>query len=259
MTHVARLWHHRELLWFWTQREVRVRYKQSILGVAWAILQPAVLAFVFAVVFSFITRIPSDDIPYPLFAYSALVPWTLLATAVAMGIPSLVNQMNLVTKSAFPREILPLATIGVGLIDFAFSFAVYLIMLLVFGVPLTIYVIWLPLLLLLEFLLITGVVLFGSALNVFFRDIRFLVPLALQVWMFATPIIYPISIVPESIRPFYVLNPMVGIIESYRNIFVRGMPPTWELLAVGAVISTILLVTGWFFFKRLEPKFADVI
>ncbi len=259
MTHMTTLWNRRELLWFWTQRELRVRYKQSILGVGWAVLQPAAMAFVFALVFSVIVHVPSDGYPYPLFVYTALVPWTLLAVSVSLGIPSLVNNMNLITKAAFPREIMPLGVIGASVVDFLAAFGVYVIMLIFYSHSLTANVLWMPLLLVLEIALIIGVVFLGSALNVFFRDIRFLVPLIIQIWLFATPIIYPLSLVPERFLNIYALNPMVGIIESYRNIFLRGEPPTWSLLAISSVVTIFVFILGLSFFQRVESKFADII
>lgn len=259
MTHLVNLWSHRELLWFWTQREVRVRYKQSVLGVAWAILQPAALAAVFSVVFSYLARVPSDGVPYPLFAYTALVPWTFFARSISQGVPSLVNHMNLVTKTAFPREILPLGVVGASLVDFSFAFAVFILMLLVYRVPVGTHVLWWPLLVALQIALAISITLIGSALNVFYRDARFVVPLAVQVWMYATPIVYPTSLVPDRFRQVYALNPMVGVIESYRNIFIRGLEPDWPSLAVGAIATLILLVLGYAFFKHFEPDFADII
>lgn len=259
MSHLAELWSHRELLLFWTQREVRVRYKQSVLGIVWAILQPAALAFVFSLVFSLLARLPSDGIPYPLFAYSALVPWTFFSTSMSQGIPSVVGQMNLVTKTAFPREILPLGAIGASLVDFLCSFSVFIVMLILYRVPLSGQVLWLPVLILIQTMLATGIVLFGATLLVFFRDVRFAIPLLTQVWMYATPIIYPLSLVPDWARPLYALNPMVGVIESYRNIFIHAQGPDWSSLGIGAVTAVVVLLGGYAFFKKLEPTFADII
>ncbi len=259
MTHFVKLWTYRELLYLWTRREVSVRYKQSLLGVAWAIFQPAVLAAVFSLVFSYLARIPSDGIPYPLFAYVALVPWTYFSTSIIQGIPSLANRMNLVTKAAFPREILPMGVIGAGLVDFLCAFVVFCLMLIYFQVPINRNVFWLPLLIMIQMSLSLGVVFLGSALNVFYRDIRFVVPIGVQIWMYATPIVYPLSLVPSRLQHLLALNPMVGLIESYRNVFVRGISPAWPFLIPGAFISLALLVVGYTLFKRLEPAFADVI
>lgn len=259
MLYFDALWSRRELLWFWILREIRARYKQSFLGVGWAILQPAALTVVTTLVFSRLARLPSDGLPYPLFAYVALVPWTFLATSISQGVPSIVGQMGLVTKSSFPREILPLGVIGAAFIDFLSAFVVLCLMLVFYRVSLTIYMLWLPLLVLMQFMLTAGVVFVGATLNVFYRDIRFAVPLVMQVWMYATPIVYSLSLVPERWRGLYALNPMVGLIESYRNILVRGSEPAWELLGIGVVSSFLLLVVGYFVFKRAEPTFADLI
>jgi lipopolysaccharide transport system permease protein len=259
VSHLVELWNHRELLWLWTQRQVRVRYKQSVLGIAWAILQPAALALVFSVVFSYLARLPSDGIPYPLFAYSALVPWTFFSTSLSQGIPSVVGQMNLVTKTAFPREILPLGTIGASLLDFLCSFSVFILMLLFYRVPVSSQVLWLAALILIQVMLATGIVLIGATLNVFYRDIRFAIPLLTQIWMFATPIVYPASMVPERFRSIYALNPMVGVIESYRNIFIRGQGPEWSSLGMGIASTVGILVVGYSLFKKLDPQFADII
>ena len=259
MMTVTKLWTQRELMWYWTQREIRVRYKQSLLGIVWAILQPAALALVFTFVFSYIAQVPSDGVPYPIFAYAALLPWTFLATAVAMGVPSLVNHMGLITKSNFPREILPLSIVWAALLDFLFAFLIFIVMLLLFRMPLSIHVIWFPLLLILQVALTIGVILLGATLNVFFRDIRFIVPLLLQIWLYATPVIYPVSMVPQWLLPYYALNPMVGIIESYRAIFLHAASPAWNLLAIGTVVTLVVLCMGFVFFKRTEPLFADII
>ncbi len=259
MTHVTELWQSRELLFYWMQREISVRYKQSVLGVVWAILQPIAMAIVFTLVFSRLARLPSDGIPYPIFVYSALVPWTFFATSIGQGIPSVVGQMNLVTKSKFPHEIIPLGSITAAFVDYLCAFAIFIVMMLFYRVPISAEMLWWPLILTIQTVLIVGVVLLGATLNVFFRDIRFAIPLGLQIWMYATPIIYPLSMVPERWRLVYGLNPMVGIIESYRNIFIRGLPPTWDLLAVGAVTAFVLFLSGYALFKRLEPAFADII
>lgn len=259
MSYVSDLWHHRELLWHWTLREVNVRYKQTVLGISWAVFQPAVLALVYSVVFSLILQVPTGDVPYPLFAYTALVPWTFFANSLGQGIPSLVGQMNLITKAAFPREILPFGVLGATFVDFLCAFVVFVVMLVVYGAPLTLNVLWLPLLLLLQMALSAAVILAGSALNVFFRDIRFIVPLMIQIWMYASPVIYPTTLVPEWLLPLYNLNPMVGIIQSYRSIFLYGLAPSWSALLPGFLITVILLVAAYLFFKRVEPNFADII
>ncbi len=259
MFYLSELFKHRELLWYWTRREVSVRYKQSLLGVLWAVLQPLALAITFTVVFSLIIKVPTGEIPYPIFAYTALVPWTFFGNSLSQGIPSLVGQMNLITRASFPKEILPFGTIGATFVDFCFASLILIGLLIYYRVPFSIYILWLPFLVFIQIVLSAGVILLGSALNVFFRDIRFIIPLLIQIWMYATPIVYPAALIPDWLRPFYNLNPMVGIIESYRAVLLLGLPPVWPTLGLGIIVSTVLLVVGYFFFKRVEPMFADII
>jgi lipopolysaccharide transport system permease protein len=253
------LWNYRDLLIMWTLREVRIRYKQSFLGAAWALLQPLVLMLVFTLVFSFLTRVPTGDVPYPLFCYTALLSWTFLAGAVSFAAPSLINNVNLVSKVYFPREILPIATVGAALVDFLVASILFVLMLFYYGTPLTMALLWVPVLLVIQVALTLGVVFFISALSVRFRDVRFLVPLGLQIWMFASPIIYPATLVPARLRPFYDLNPMAGIISGYRAAVIHGTAPETGSLVAAAVISFALLVLGYLHFKRAETVFADII
>ncbi|MBN1659127.1 MAG: ABC transporter permease [Anaerolineae bacterium] len=259
MSHLVTLSQYRDLLWLWAAREVRVRYKQSLLGVAWAILQPLALTVVFTLIFSLMVRVDTQGIPYPIFAYSALVPWTFFSTALSFGIPSLVNNMNLVTKIYFPREVLPLASIGAALVDFSAASVVFVGMLILYGVRPDAHALWIIPLLGIQLVLTMGVTLLGSATIVFFRDVRFVVPLLIQIWMYATPIIYPTDLVPKSLRPYYFLNPMAGIIDGYRRALLMGEAPQMTALLSSTVISCLLLVLGYAFFKRVEPLFADLI
>lgn len=248
-----------ELLLLWTGREIRVRYKQSILGVAWALLQPFSLMIVFTVVFSVIVRVPTGDIPYPLFSYSAVLPWTFFSSSIAQGVPSLVNNMNLITRVNLPREILPLGAVFAGLFDFAVAALLFGGMLLFYRSPLTWTAFWVVPLLVTQIILSIAVVLFGAGLNVLYRDIRFLVPLATQLWMYATPIIYPVELVPERFRSLYYLNPMAVVITGYRKALLEGRSPDVGLVLMALVISCGLLGIACFVFKRLEPAFADLI
>jgi len=249
---------YRELLGIWIGREIKIRYKQSFLGAAWAILQPLALMLVFTLVFSQFVQVPTNGIPYPVFSYTAVLPWTFLATAIAFGVPSLTSNMNLVTKTYFPREILPLGAIGASFVDFIVASSIFVVMLYIYDVQLTSFALWVPVLLLLQILLTIGITLLASAVIVFYRDVRFIVPIALQLWLYATPIIYPASLVPESLRTLYALNPMVGIIEGYRATLLFGQPPPNSII-VSAVVSVFLVALGYFMFKRLEPSFADII
>jgi lipopolysaccharide transport system permease protein len=211
------------------------------------------------VVFSLFVRIPSDGYPYPVFAYSAILPWTLLSASLTLGIPSLVRNMNLITRIYFPREILPIASILAGLLDFILGFVIFVGLLIYYRIGLTISILWLPLILSIQLLLMLGVVLFSSALNVFYRDIRYVIPLVLQLWFYLTPIIYPMSAIPKDLRLYLLINPMVGIINSYRRIVLEGAPPLLEDLLVASCISLAIFFFAYKYFKRVELQFADVI
>ena len=257
--HWIKLYQYRDLLWLWTWREIQVRYKQSLLGVAWAVLQPLALTVVFTLVFSRLVRIDTGGIPYPIFSYVALVPWTFFATSLSFGIASLVNNMNLVTKIYFPREILPLASVGAAFVDFLISAVILATMMLLYGVRPGWVSLWIIPLLVVQIALTTAVVLLGSAFLVFFRDVRFVVPLLTQVWMYATPIIYPATSVPPQFRALYFLNPMAGIIDGYRKVLLLGEWPLPSTVVPGVIVTLVLLITSYVFFKRSEPVFADLI
>jgi len=259
MTHLQMLHQYRDLLWLWTGREIRVRYKQSLLGVGWAILQPLVLTVVFTLVFSRIMQVDTGGVPYPIFAYAALVPWTFFATSLSFGIPSLVNNLNLVSKIYFPREILPIANIGAALLDFGMAALVFAGMMLIYQIPITLNVLWVIPLLVIQIILTAGVVLLGSAAIVFFRDVRFVIPLLVQIWMYASPVIYPTELIPAAYQPLYFINPMAGIIDGFRRCLVIGQPPDILALVTAAIISIAMLILGYFVFKRSEPLFADLI
>jgi len=249
----------RELLISWTIRELRLRYKQSMLGGLWAILQPLTLMVLFVIIFSVFVRVPTEGIPYPIFAYSALLPWTYFATAITFSVTSLVTNMNLVTKIYFPREILPFASIGAALVDFAIASIVLVGLMLFYRIPFHITLLWLPVPIVTETVFIAGVALFAAILNAFYRDVRFLIPLAIQAWMYATPIIYPLSSVPDWLRPFYLLNPMAGLIDAFRRVIIQGLNPDPVAFGLSASIAIILLFAGYAYFKRAERILPDVI
>ncbi|MGC8958963.1 MAG: ABC transporter permease [Chloroflexia bacterium] len=253
------LYYHRELLVAWSIREIKVRYKQTLLGVLWAILQPLVLMALFSIIFTHFISVPTDGIAYPIFSYTALLPWTFFANAVTFGTPSLVSNMNLVTKIYFPREIIPLAAIAASLLDLLVAAAVLIGMMLCYGVPLHGTALLVPIVLLAQILLTIGVVLFAAALNVFYRDVRFVIPLLVQAWMYVTPVIYPISAVPARFRSLYMLNPMAGLIESYRALLLHGELPPWNYWGSAAVISLAVFWFAYRWFKRVEQGFADLI
>jgi lipopolysaccharide transport system permease protein len=259
LKHMRTLYQYKDLLRMWTLREIKIRYKQSILGGAWAILQPLSLTLMFTIVFSVIVRVSTGDIPYPIFAYSALLPWTFLATSITFAVPSLVNNLNLVTKIYFPREILPVASVGAAFVDLLVASTIFLGMLLLYHVPLQWTLLYVPVLIAVQAVLILGVVLLASAINVFYRDVRFVVPLGLQLWFYASPVIYPLSLVPETLRPVYMLNPMAGLIDSYRRVILLGEPPVIRFLGPAVMIAVVLLLVGYRYFKRAEGQFADLI
>jgi lipopolysaccharide transport system permease protein len=253
------LYSYRELLREWMLKDLKVRYKQSFLGGAWAILQPLSLMIVFSVVFTKFVKMPSGGIPYPVFSYVALLPWTFFAGSISLASQSLVQNMNLVTKSYFPREILPVSVVMVGLVDFLVGSIILIGMIFFYQIKIQITVLMLPCILLFQTLLTFGIVLITSALNVFYRDIRFIIPLGLQLWMYATPIIYPITSVPERFRGLYMLNPMAGIIESYRLVTLQGIWPDWRIFGYIVLLSISIFCLGYVCFKRVEWKFPDLI
>jgi lipopolysaccharide transport system permease protein len=250
---------YRELLFFLVWRDLKVRYKQTILGVAWAVLQPLLTMLVFALFFGRLARVPSDGVPYSLFAYTALIPWTFFATGLTTASNSLVGSANLITKVYFPRLTIPLATVLAGLVDFALAFPVLFGLMWWYGLAPTGNVIWLPAFIALAFVTALGVGLWLSALNVEFRDVRHVVPFLTQLWMFATPIAYPSSLLPEQWRAVYALNPMVGVVEGFRWALLGTTTRPGPMILVSAAVALALLVGGAFFFRRMERTFADVV
>ncbi len=260
IAHARALVKHRELLWLITQREIKVRYKQSALGVLWAILQPFSLMIVFTVFFSWFARMPSDGIPYPLFSYAALLPWTFFSTSLSYAIPSLIANSHIITKIYFPREIVPLASVLTATLDFAVASAIFVALLAFYRIAPTWNVLYVPLLVAIQLTFTVGVCLLLSAFTVLYRDVRHMLPLAIQIWMFATPILYPASIVPERWRAWYfALNPMAVIIDGYRRAVVQGLPPELNYLALAAAVSCLLAWAGYRYFKHLEREFADIV
>ena len=252
-------WSHRELLYFFVWRDVKVRYKQTVLGVAWAILQPLFTMVIFSLFFGRLAKVPSDGIPYPLFSFAALVPWTFFATGLQLAANSLVGSANLITKVYFPRLIVPVAAVLSGLVDFALAFVLLLLMMIYMGYTPAATVIALPLFFLLAFATALGAGLWLAALNVRFRDVRYILPFLTQAWMFATPIAYPSSLLHEPWRSVYALNPMVGVVDSFRWALLRAPAPSSSSLLVSSVVAVAMLTTGAFYFRRMERTFADVV
>jgi lipopolysaccharide transport system permease protein len=253
------LWEYRELLYFLTWRDIKVRYKQTVLGASWAILQPFFTMVVFSLFFGRLAGVPSDNIPYPIFSYAALVPWQFFANGLTNSSNSLVASANLITKVYFPRLVVPISAVLAGAVDFVLAFVVLLAMMLFYGIAPTTQVVWLPLLLLLALVTSLGVGLWLTAMNVQFRDVRYAVPFIVNAWMFATPIAYPSSLLDEPWRTVYGINPMAGVVEGFRWALLGTDPGPGPMVLVSAFVAVVLLVSGTFYFRRMERTFADVI
>jgi lipopolysaccharide transport system permease protein len=252
------IWAYRDLLYFLTWRDIAVRYKQTALGAAWAILQPLAMMLIFTLFFGRLARIPSDGIPYPIFAYAGLLPWTYFSNAVTNSGNSLVGSANLITKVYFPRVIVPAAAVMAGLVDFGLAFLVLAALMVVYGVGLTWSILMLPVLVALTALVALGIGMWMSALNVKYRDVRYALPFLIQLWMFATPVIYPSSIMPQRWKWVLQLNPLTGIIEGYRSALL-GRPFEWGALGISAAVTVVVLCYAAYSFWRTERSFADII
>lgn len=258
------LWAYRELVFFLTWRDIKVRYKQAALGILWAVLQPVMIMVVFTVIFSKLAGLkPDAGIPqewYPVFSLAALLPWQLFQAALQRSSVSLVGNANLLTKVYFPRLIIPFSAVAAGLVDFAISLVVLLVMMILYGVPFTWNMVWLLPLVLLALLTALAVGLWLSALNVQYRDVQQIVPFLLQAWMYASPVAYSIDLIPTSgpWRLIYGLNPMTGVIQGFRWALLGSNPPD-QLMIISVVMVVVLLVTGLFYFRRMERKFADMV
>lgn len=253
------LWEYRELFYFLTWRDIKVRYKQTVLGGAWAIIQPFFTMVVFSLFFGKLAKVPSDGIPYPIFAYAALVPWTFFANGLSQSSNSMVENANLIKKVYFPRMVVPISSVISGVVDFVLAFLVLLGMMFFYGIFPTKNIMWLPLLLVMAFVTALGVGLWFSALNVQFRDVRYTVPFLTQFWLFATPIAYPSSLLSEPWRTFYGINPMVGVVEGFRWALLGTDTAPGPIIIVSSLVALALLVGGAFYFRRMEKSFADVV
>lgn len=255
---LGELWTYRELLYFLVWRDVKVRYKQTALGAAWAVLQPLLTMIVLTVFFGRLAKIPSNGVPYPLFVYTALLPWQLFAFALTESANSLVGNQSLITKIYFPRLIVPLASVLAGLVDFGISFVVLLILMFYYRITPTATIVVLPLFIILAVATALSVGLWLSALNVQFRDVRYTIPFLTQFWLFATPVAYPSSLVPERWRVWYGLNPMAGVVEGFRWALLGKARSPGTLLWVSVLVVVLLLIGGLAYFRRMESTFADI-
>lgn len=256
---LSELWQYRELLYFLTWREVKVRYKQTALGAAWAILQPLLTMLVFSLFFGRLAKVPSDRIPYPLFCLAGLVPWNFFANALAQSSNSLVANSNLISKVYFPRPTIPVSAVLSGVVDFTISFVLLIVMMAFFHTVPTSRCVYLPLFFLLAFVTALGIGLWLSALNVEYRDVRYTIPFLTQFWMFVTPIAYPSSLLNEPWRTVYALNPMTGVVEGFRWALLGAETAPGPLLTASSLAATVILVGGAYYFRRMEKTFADVV
>ena len=255
---LGEFWKYRETLYFLVWRDIKIRYKQTALGASWAILQPFLIMVVFSLFFGKLAKMPSDGVPYPIFSYTGLLPWSYFAQSVTQSSNSLVLSSHLITKVYFPRLIIPVSTVLAPLVDFVIAFFVLIIMMLFYNVPLTARVLSLPFFLLLAVITASGVGLWLSALNVQYRDIRYVVPFLVQFLFFATPVVYPSSLLDEPWRTLYGLNPMVGVVEGFRWALLDTAPPK-SMVLLSVIVAISLLISGAYYFQRVEKTFADIV
>ena len=258
---IIRLWRYRELVLSLIRRQYQLRYRQSLVGFSWAILPPLASLFVATVVFHEVIGVESGKpgVPYTLFTLAALTPWTFFSQSVTAGVPSVVGSIQMVTRLPFPRAAIPFSMIGTSMIDLGISLVGFVLFAVITGAGLPITALWLPLILLIELVLIVGVVLLGSAVNVFARDIRIAIPLLMQLWLFLTPVMYPLESVSGGLRALYMLNPMTGLVEVFRQILAYGEAPSMNFLLPAAIGALVMLVIGTWYFSVTEERFADVI
>jgi lipopolysaccharide transport system permease protein len=256
---VSKLFESRNLVHAWISRTIRGRYQQSILGWLWAVIQPAATVLIFNIIFTKFVPIDTGDIPYVIFSYIAIVPWTLITTSLTDMTSSLTQNMDLVSKIYFPREALPVAMMFARMLDYGIAMMLLVILIIYYKVPIFFLgLVFLPIIFLIQIMLILGLGLIFASSNVFYRDIQSLLGLGIQLWFYASPIIYPVNLVPESLRPFYYLNPVAGILEAYRSVLLYQSLPGSSLLISG-IVSVIILIVGYVFFKRVEFLFADIV
>ena len=253
------LWEYRELLYFLVWRDIKVRYKQTALGAAWAVIQPLFMMLVFSLFFGRLAKVPSDGIPYPVFAFCALIPWQLFANALTESSNSLVGNQNLITKVYFPRLVIPIAAVLSGLVDFLIALGILILMMLYYGIVPGWSILVLPGFILLAVVTALAVGLWLSALNVQYRDVRYTMSFLIQFWLFATPVAYPSSLIPENWRAFYGINPMAGVVEGFRWALLGKTQPPGAMLWVSVLVVTILLLGGLYYFRRMEQQFADIV
>jgi len=256
---LKQLWQYRELMYFLSWRDIKVRYKQTALGATWAVIQPLMTMVVFSIFFGKLAKMPSDGLPYPLFAYAALVPWTFFANSLTQASNSLLQNSNMLKKIYFPRLVMPISSVISVTVDFVFAFIVLIAMMLFYGILPTVNIVWLPFFMLLALGTALGGGLWLSAINVQYRDVRYVIPFLIQVWLFATPIAYPSSLLTEPWRALYGLNPMVGVVEGFRWALLGTETAPGTAVVVSSIMAGILLLSGAYYFRRMEKTFADIV
>ncbi len=256
---LTNLWHYRELLYFLIWRDIKVRYKQTALGALWAILQPLTAMVIFTIVFGHFAKIPSDGVPYPIFSYCGLLPWTFFAYAIGQSADSLIGNANLISKVYFPRLIIPIAAALAGLLDLAIAFLVLLGMMLFYGIAPTAAIVTLPLFLVLALAAALAMGIWLSALNVQYRDVRYTVPFLLQIWLYATPIVYPGGLIQGPLHQILALNPMTGVVDGFRWAILGKSSLDGRSLVISSAVTAVVLLTGLYYFRRMEQRFADVV
>lgn len=256
---IGELWEYRELIYFLAWSNVKIRYKQTVLGAAWAIIQPFMTMLVFSLFFGKLAKVPSDNVPYPLFSFAALVPWTFFSNSLRLASNSLIGSAHLITKVYFPRLAIPIGTVMSGVVDFGIAFLMLLVMMLYYGLMPSDRLLWLPLFFVLAFVAALGASLWLSALSVEYRDVQHVMPFVLQFWLFATPIAYSSSMLSEPWRTLYGLNPMVGVVEGFRWALLGTNTAPGSIIMLSVIAALITLVTGAFYFRRMERTFADMV
>jgi lipopolysaccharide transport system permease protein len=255
---VKELIEYRDLVYFWVLREIQILYKQTVLGILWAILRPVFSMIIFSIIFGRFAKIPSDGIPYPIFAYAALMPWTYFSQSVSKSTESLIQQASVISKIYFPRIIIPISPVIAGLLDFLLSFVVMIVMMIIYKVKLTGNFLIVPILILIMILTASGIGMWASALSIQYRDVRNAMQFFITLMMYASPVVWPISILPAKIRLFYAFYPMAGVIEGFRAALIGKNPIPWDLIGIGGLSALFLFISGTFYFQRMERNFADV-
>jgi lipopolysaccharide transport system permease protein len=252
------LYQYRDLLWFFVWRDINVLYKQTVLGFLWAIIRPVFSMIIFSVVFGRLAKVPSDNVPYPIFTYAALLPWSYFSSSLSGSTQSLLTNLNMLTKVYFPRLVIPMTPVLAGLVDFGIAFSVLVILMIWYGIVPTVYVVFLPVLIVLMIVTAAGIGMWLSAMAIQYRDVRHATQFIVQLFLYGAPVVWPVSLIPDKFRLYYGVYPMAGVIEGFRSALLGTNPMPWDLIGVGSFVATLIFVSGAFYFRRMEKIFADV-